>query len=154
MSWDAIKEFLTPEVIWFLVGLVLLLMEFALPGLIIGFFGVGAWIVAIVCLATEIGINAQLGLFIASSVLSLLLLRRWIKGVFLGHTGSKQDLTHDLDEFVGQRAVVKEKIVPRVGGKVEFHGCNWEAQADGEIAEGTVVEIVSKDNITLKVKTL
>ena len=71
-----IKDFLTPEVIWFLVGLVLLVMEFMLPGLIIGFFGVGAWIVAIVCLMTDIGINAQLGIFIASSVLSLSVISR------------------------------------------------------------------------------
>ena len=98
---ETIKEFLTPEIIWFLVGLVLLILEFAMPGLIIGFFGVGAWIVAIVCLMNDIGINAQLALFIGSSVLSLLLLRRWLKGVFLGHEGSKQDLTHNLDEFIG-----------------------------------------------------
>ena len=116
MSLDAIKEFLTPEVIWFLVGLVLLVLEFMLPGLIIGFFGVGAWIVAIVCLLTDIGINAQLGIFIASSVLSLLILRRWLKGVFLGHAESKQDLTQNLEEYIGQRAVVKEKILPKLAG--------------------------------------
>lgn len=149
---DTIKDFLSPEVIWFLVGLLLLVMELVLPGLIIGFFGIGAWIVAITCLFTEIGLNTQLIIFIIASVLSLLLLRKWLKGIFLGHAGSKQDLTHDLEDFVGQRAIVREKIVPKSGGKVEFHGCNWEAQADGEIAEGTVVEIVGKDNITLKVK--
>ena len=154
MSWDAIKDFLTPEVIWFLVGLFLLVLEFMLPGLIIGFFGVGAWIVAIVCLMTDIGLNAQLGIFIASSVLSLLILRRWLKGVFLGHAGSKQDLTQNLEEYVGQRAVVKEKILPKLAGKVEFHGSHWVARADEEIAEGTVVEIVGKDNITLKVKAV
>jgi membrane protein implicated in regulation of membrane protease activity len=154
MSLDAIKEFLTPEVIWFLVGLVLLVMEFMLPGLIIGFFGVGAWIVAIVCLMTDIGLNAQLGIFIASSVLSLLILRRWLKGVFLGHTGSKQDLTQNLEEYMGQRAIVKEKILPKLAGKVEFHGSDWIARADEEIAEGTVVEIVGKENITLTVKTV
>ncbi|UCC97673.1 MAG: NfeD family protein [Phycisphaerales bacterium] len=151
---DTIKDFLTPEIIWFLVGLLLLLFEFALPGLIVGFFGVGAWIVAVVCLITEIGINAQLLIFIASSVLSLALLRRWLKGVFLGHAGSKQDLKHNLEEFVGQRAVVTEKIAPKLGGKVEFHGSNWEAQADEELAEGTAVEIVGKDNITLRVKAV
>ena len=151
---ETIKEFLTPEIIWFLVGLVLLILEFVMPGLIIGFFGVGAWIVALVCLINDIGINTQLALFIASSVLSLLFLRRWLKGVFLGHEGSKQDLTHNLDEFVGQRAVVKEKILPKLGGKVEFHGSDWEARAEEEIAEGTAVEIVGKDNITLKVKAV
>ncbi len=148
------NNFLKPEIIWFLVGLLLLVLEFALPGLIIGFFGVGAWIVAAVCLITEIGLNTQLVIFIISSVLSLLLLRRWLKGIFLGHTESKQDLKHNLEEFVGQRAIVKEKIVPKLGGKIEFHGTNWEALADEEIADGTVVEIVGKDNITLKVKAV
>jgi len=49
---------------------------------------------------------------------------------------------------------VKEKIVPKLGGKVEFHGTDWEARSDEEITEGTVVEIVGKDNITLRVKAL
>lgn len=151
---DTIKSFLSPEVIWFLIGLVLLVLELLLPGLIVGFFGIGAWIVAIVCLIAEIGINTQLIIFIVASVLSLLLMRKWLKGIFLGHAGSKQDLKHNLEEFVGQRAVVTDKIVPKSGGKVEFHGSRWEAQADQEIAVGTVVEIVGKDNITFKVKAL
>ena len=151
---DTIKDFLQPELIWFLVGLVLLIFEFILPGLIIAFFGVGACVVALVCLITDIGINTQLIIFIIASVLSLLCLRKWLKGIFLGHTGSKQNLKENLDEFVGQKAVVKKKIVPKAGGKVEFHGTNWLAQADEEIAEGVMVEIISKDNITLKVKSL
>jgi len=152
--WDSIKEYLRPEVIWFLAGLALLILEFAMPGLIIFFFGVGACVVAIVCLVTPISLNVQLIIFIAASVLSLLLLRKWIKGVFLGHTVSKQDLKENLEDFVGQHAVVIQRIVPKAGGKVEFHGTNWMAQADQEIAEGTVVEIVDKDNITFKVKAL
>jgi len=151
---DTIKDFLRPEIIWFLIGLALLIMEFVLPGLIIAFFAVGAWIVALVCLITDIGINTQLIIFIVSSVLSLLLLRKWLKGVFIGHSVSKQDLKEDLEEFIGQKAVVKEKITPKAGGKVEFHGTNWLAEADEEIAVETVVEIVGKENITLKVKTL
>jgi len=151
---DAIKEFLKPEIIWFLVGLVLLIMEFALPGLIIAFFGVGACIVAIVCLITDIGLNAQLIIFIITSVLSLVCLRTWLKGIFIGHVKSRQDMTEDIKEFVGERAVVIEKIMPRIGGKVELHGTNWAAQADGEISEGTAVEVIGKENLTLKVKVL
>ena len=151
---DTIKDFLRPEIIWFLTGLVLLILEFALPGLIIAFFGVGAVIVAFICLFIDIGLNTQLIIFIIASVLSLLCLRKWLKGIFLGHSVSKQNLKENLDEFIGQKAVVKEKIVPKAGGKVEFHGTNWLAQADEEIAEGVMVEIISKDNITLKVKSL
>ena len=151
---DTIKDFLRPEIIWFLVGLALLILEFILPGLIIAFFGVGAWIVALVCLITDIGINTQLIIFIISSVLALICLRKWLKGIFLGHAVSKQNLKENLDEFIGQKAVVKEKIIPKAGGKVEFHGTNWVAEADEEIAEGTMVQIIGKDNITLKVKSL
>jgi membrane protein implicated in regulation of membrane protease activity len=151
---DAIKDFLKPEIIWFLIGLALLIMEFAMPGLIIAFFGVGACIVAIVCMITDIGINTQLMVFIISSVVSLLCLRKWLKGIFIGHVKSKQDITEDLKEFVGERAVVNEKITPKAGGKVEFHGTNWAAEADEEIPEGTMVEIIGKENITLKVKIL
>ena len=157
MSVDAIKDFLKPELIWFLIGLALLIIEFIIPGLIIGFFGAGAWIVAIVCLFSAYvagSINTQLIIFIIASVLSLLLLRKWLKGMFIGHTKSKQDLTEDLKEFIGERAVVKEKITPKIRGKVEIHGTNWVAESDEEIAEGTVVEIISKENLTLKVKSV
>jgi membrane protein implicated in regulation of membrane protease activity len=152
---DTIKDFLRPEIIWFLIGLALLIMEFVLPGLIIAFFGVGAWIVAIVCLISNYvqgSVNVQLTIFILSSVLSLMCLRKWLKGVFMGHAVSKQNLKENLEEFIGQKAVVKEKITPKAGGKVEFHGTNWAAEADEEISEGTVVEIIGKENITLKVK--
>jgi membrane protein implicated in regulation of membrane protease activity len=157
MNTDAIKDFLKPELIWFLVGLVLLILEFIMPGLIIGFFGAGAWIVAIICLFSvyvQSSINVQLIVFITASIMSLLLLRKWLKGIFIGHVKSTQDMNQDLNEFIGERAVVKEKITLKAGGKVELHGTNWEAEADEEIAEGAVVRIVGKDNITLKVKSL
>mgnify|MGYP007118357041 CR=1 FL=1 len=35
------------ELLWFLVGLILLLSELALPGFVIVFFGVGAWVTAV-----------------------------------------------------------------------------------------------------------
>ena len=151
---DAIKEFLKPEIIWFLVGLALLIIEFMLPGLIIAFFGIGAIIVAIVCLITDISVEAQLIIFIVASVLSLLCLRSWLKGIFIGHVKGRQDMTEDLKEFVGERAVVVEKISPKAGGRVELHGTNWPAEADAEIPEGTAVEVTGKDNLTLKVKIL
>jgi membrane protein implicated in regulation of membrane protease activity len=152
--WDSIRDFLKPELIWFLVGLFLLIAEFVMPGLIVAFFGVGAWIVALICLFTDISLNTQLLIFIISSVLSLLLLRKWLKGIFFGHVASKQNIKENLEEFVGRRAVVKERIVPNGRGKVEFRGTDWTAEADDEIEEGTAVEIIGKDNLTLKVKTL
>jgi membrane protein implicated in regulation of membrane protease activity len=151
---ESLKEFLEPEVVWILVGIVLFLLEFVMPGLIIAFFGVGACVVAGVCLVVDISIDAQLIIFIVSSVVLLVCLRKWLKGIFMGHSSAKQDMTKDMKEFVGQKVVVVSKIVPKVGGKVELHGTNWQAEADEEIDEGVVVEIVEKNNLTFKVKIL
>jgi len=149
---DWLKEFLKPELIWFLVGLALLLAEFAIPGLIVLFFGIGAWIVAISCVVAAPSLNVQLGIFIGSSVLSLVLLRSWLKGIFLGHVTGRQDLNQDLNDFIGERAVVTQAIALKRAGKVELHGTNWTAEANEDIAEGTTVEVTQKDNLTLRVK--
>ena len=154
---DTLKDLIRPEVIWFLIGIVLLVLEFILPGLIVAFFGAGACMVGVLCLVSDYvqgSINAQLVIFIVSSVLLLLLLRKWLKAVFVGHVVSRQDTSENLREFIGEKAVVKREITPKAGGKIEFHGTDWEAQADQTIPEGTVVEIVGKDNLTLKVKAL
>ncbi len=47
----------------------------------------------------------------------------------MGHIKSKQDMAEGLKEYVGERAVVKTKIIPKVGGKVEFRGTDWAAEA-------------------------
>ena len=149
---ESLKEFLRPEVIWCLIGLLLLLLEFVMPGLIIAFFGLGAWVVALVCVFMEIDLTWQLGIFIAASVISLLLLRRAIKGVFFGHVKGEQDLSEDLKEFIGEKVVTRTAISPSRPGKVEFHGTDWNAESDEEISEGMIVEIIDKDNLTLKVR--
>ena len=148
------KEWLKPELIWFIAGLIMFLAEFTMPGLIIFFFGVGAWLVALICLFTDISINLQLTLFLIASILLLISLRKWLKNIFVGRTGQKQSSDELLQEFVGKKAVVTREIDPQTRGKVEFHGTNWNAEADQIIDEGTSVEIIGKNNITLKVKAL
>ena len=151
---DTLNEWLKPELIWFLAGLVMLLMEFALPGLIIAFFGIGAFIVALICLLTDISLNMQLSIFLISSVVLLLSLRKWLKGIFVGQASPKESRDELLKEFVGQKAVVTKEISPDAEGKVEFRGTNWSAESSEAIPEGTSVRIVGKNNITLKVKSL
>ena len=151
---EAWREWLRPELIWFFVGLVLLFVEMVVPGLIVAFFAFGAWVVAAVHLFQPLTVNQQLALFIMASVLSLALARSWLKSLFSGYVSSRSDGSVDLGEFVGQRAKVIEKISPRMPGRVEFHGSTWQAEADGEIAEGNMVEVVAKDNLTLKVKVV
>ena len=60
---DFLRDFAQPEVIWFLIGLVLLFAEMMIPGLIIAFFAFGAWVVATVSLFRALSLNEQLALF-------------------------------------------------------------------------------------------
>lgn len=154
MNLDAIKEYMAPELIWFVVGFVLLMLEFALPGLIIFFFGVGAWIAALVCWVAHVSFNVQMAIFLVASVLSLVVLRNWLKGIFYGHIENTQELTEEMKEFVGECAQVVEAIGIKKHGKVEIHGTRWAAQADQDIAEGDTVTVLSKDNLTLTVKPI
>ena len=152
---ETLKDFLKPEIIWFLIGIALLVMEFGVPGLVIFFFGVGACITAVACLIVDdLSINAQLLTFIGASVLSLVCLRKWLKGIFIGQTSGKKGISESTSEFVGQKATVITAIDPKLGGKIELHGTNWKAESDEAIAKGAVVEITGKDNLTMKVKAI
>ncbi len=151
---DNLSEWLKPQLIWFIVGFIFLLMEFALPGLITLFFGIGAWIVAIICLFLPISINTQLFIFIIASVLLLVSLRKWFQKMFMSRLDANEGEIEELDEFLGQKAVVTREISPNTKGKIEFRGTYWKAEAYESIPEGAPVEIIDKNNITLTVKSL
>ena len=138
-----------PAVIWFLVGLGLLLLELVLPGLVILFFGAGAWVTALVCALTDINLNWQIALFLVSSLLGLVLLRRYLKRRFFDR---KDEAVKDqLEEFIGRRAQALDDF--REGmGKVEFQGTQWTARCDEPVSRDQWVTIVAKDSLTLEVK--
>ncbi|MGD9105238.1 MAG: NfeD family protein [Desulfobacterales bacterium] len=143
-----------PTIVWFLLGLILALLEFAVPGVILIFFGVGAWIVAF---STYLGLTgsfeSQVLLFSIASIVPLVSLRRWIKGKFYGHVSGVQDLTQNLNEFTGKSVMVIKDVIPeKPGGKVEFKGAEWSAVSNEYIKNGDWAIITEIDGITLKIK--
>ena len=72
---------LTAAVIWIIIGFVFFLLEFVFPGLILFFFALGAWIVAILGLFVDMSINEQLIIFLISSIVTILLLRKWLSKI-------------------------------------------------------------------------
>ncbi|MCX6164680.1 MAG: NfeD family protein [Ignavibacteriae bacterium] len=146
--------------VWFIVGVVFFLAEMIVPGFIIFFFGIGAWVAAIAALFGLDNLTIQLLIFVVVSVLSLILFRKKGKSIFKGKEKAFQSKDDDkLDEFIediqGKKATVISDIIPgEISGKVEFRGTQWKADADEIIKTGTVVEIIKRDNITLKVKTV
>jgi inner membrane protein len=143
------QEFFTPPVIWFLIGLVLLLLELAIPGLIVIFFGVGAWFTALCLKFFHIGINVQLFIFLTSSILSLVILRKYLKNKFFRENMSA---INDLDdEFIGKTATTETALKTGTVGKIIFKGTTWNAISDSDIEVGKQVKITGKESITLHV---
>jgi membrane protein implicated in regulation of membrane protease activity len=142
--------FSRPEVIWFIIGLVLLLLELVMPGFVIFFFGVGAWITALLCLFTDPGINVQVVVFAVSSVLTLIIFRRMIKNKFIYNKDDRSGAVED--EFTGKEGIAIADFGSDNKGKVEFKGTSWDAESESEIKAGQTVVIIEKENIKLIVE--
>ena len=142
--------FARPEVIWFIIGLVLLLLELVMPGFVIFFFGVGAWITALLCLFTNPSINVQVVVFALSSVAALLIFRRMIQNKFIYSKNDKSEAVED--EFTGKEAVAVDDFGPDKKGKVEFKGTSWKAESESDIKAGQTVVITGKDSFKLIVE--
>lgn len=140
-----------PAVIWFLVGLGLLLMELVLPGLVVLFFGTGAWVTALVCAVSDINLNVQILIFLVASLLGLVLLRKYLKNRFFSRKDS--EVQDQLEEFIGRKAKAVNDFKDGLG-KVEFKGTRWSARSSEAVSKGQWVTIVSKESLTLEVKSV
>jgi len=142
--------FSKPEMIWFILGLVLFLLELVVPGFVIFFFGIGAWVAALVCLIANPGVNLQVIIFAVFSVLSLLAFRKLIQKKFFYTRDNRSEAVED--EFTGKEAIAVDDFGSDKNGKVEFKGTNWKAECESEVKKGQTLVIIKKDNFKLFVE--
>lgn len=146
-------EVIAPELLWTLLGIALILVEFALPTFFILFFGIGALTTGLLLWA---GMANEGGLpFIVFSVVSvgsLLLLRNQFKSWFAGRSVNPQTTDKD-DDFIGYRAEVVAGFDETSAGvgRVSYRGAQWDARsASGEkFASGDPVKIVGREGAVL-----
>jgi membrane protein implicated in regulation of membrane protease activity len=134
---------------WLVLGLCLLAGEMLVPGgLFLLFFGLGALVVG---LLSMIGLLGQAWtewmIFALVSLGLLVLLRAKLKLIF--GKGSVQDV----DSYVGELAVVLEKLVAGGRGKVELRGSSWTALNVGvsDLEIGSRVRVQKVDGLTVHV---
>jgi len=139
-----------PELFWFMLGLGLFLLELVMPGFIIFFFGLGAWITALICLIGHPGVNLQIIIFAITSILLLVALRSFIQKKFLNSKRTRSDDVED--EFTGKEAKAKGDFGGILQGKVEFKGTIWTAESVSEIKDDQRVIIIKKDSFKLIVE--
>jgi len=143
MSW-----FYTAHVLWFIAGALLVLAELAMPGFVMLFFALGAFIASLAAYL-GLGTSGQIVVFIAASMLGVALLRRMFLRIFHGRThspapgegGPASADKDDEDIGLGKTAEVTRAIGPNLPGEIKFRGSYWRAQAETDIGEGEIVVI-------------
>ena len=142
-------KLLNAPVVWFILGFLFFLLEFAIPGLILFFFAVGAWVVALVTLFVDVSLNTQLVVFLLSSLLTIALFRKWVKRL-IWERKHTSEIEHEL---IGKVAKALSSIGPGQNGKVDFKGTTWDAASSDVIAKGENVLITGNESILLIVKS-
>ena len=119
---------------WFLLGIALLIGELALPGFILAFFGLGAFIVSLVLyFYSELSLNHQVLLFISSSLILLFSLRSYIEEIFTGQQRIDQDEYFGNDQFKKDAkesfGVVVGEIPSEGFGEIKYRGTFYKAKS-------------------------
>jgi len=146
----------SPWLIWFLVGVAVMLAELSLPGFVIIFFGLGCWGASVVAVFFPDTYSAQVSVFIIASVISLITLRKVAMRIFVGHSeGPDAD---DLGNVpVGSRITLDHDMEAGQTGRVRFRGTMWDAVSEDRIPAGSDAEIVGVDKANrscLKIKSI
>lgn len=139
----------SPVLLWFIAGIVFFALELALPGLIVFFFGLGAWCAALVVYLHPMALAYQLLVFLGASLFALLLLRSTLKKIFLGRKLEVDAMESTLPPDAAGEVI--EDIVPPAAGTIKYGGSFWQATADQPFVKGTIVRVLEKTNLTVKV---
>lgn len=139
--------------LWVYAGLALALMELVTPGFILCFFGLAAATVGVLrfVVGESFDMTWQLAAFSVLSILYIVLLRRYLKKIFVGEKEGASGLK---SEFVGRVGKVTESVEPPKTGRVMIGDAEWTAAADAPLAAGTDVKVVAQQNLTMKVEAL
>ena len=145
-------DFLSQAWLWLYFGAFLMLAELASPGFVVFFFGLAAATVAVLkwCVPS-LPMAGQFAVFSVFSVLYLVVLRRYMKKVFLGDTAESKSA---LNEYVGRVGKVVEVIRPEVPGRILLGDAEWTATAAERLEPGTEVKVTAQSNLTLTVERL
>ncbi|QSX33363.1 NfeD family protein [Shewanella avicenniae] len=144
-----------PSFYWLVIGVLMMLAELIIPGGIVVFLGLSSVIVAAALWLSLIsGLPQAFTLWFILSIVLLLAFRQLTQKLVGGD--SHVDNTDEELDIYNQVAMVKEAIGPGEHlGRVSFQGADWPALGDGsEIAAGSKVRVVCRENIALVVEPL
>ena len=141
--------------IWLWSGIILLVGEFILPGLVVMFLGMGSLTVALAIHLNYInGITEQLITFFVSSTIYLLTLRFLV--IRLVPTDTNKANVDEDAEVYGLIVEVAQTIPVGGLGRINHSDSSWQAKSNSEveITESSKVKIIGRENITWIVEAI
>jgi inner membrane protein len=137
------------HVIWFIAGVVLMVLELIVPGGIVFFLGMGAMFIALLIFTGVIdGWMQALTAWFVVSLLFIFGLRNFAQKIIPAHV-ERGNTDEDADAY-DQTAVVVERIPANGEGRINYKGTTWQAKnykEDADLEPGTVVRLIFRDNI-------
>ena len=135
--------------VWVLIAFLLLTIEFFSTTMHIGFFAVGAFLVAIlVGLGVAMPLWGQLLTFAITSVVALI----FVRPIIVRRLGLTRTVV--VDTMIGEEAIATVEIAAGATGKAELRGSSWNARNVGEttLAAGQRCTVERVDGLLLHVK--
>lgn len=141
------------HVFWLILGCVCLLLEFVIPGGLVGTLGVCAVIIHGMIRFQLISgwtqaflywmLASTMGLFITAFFFS-----RFISGE------SKVQNADPESEFEGAIVTVSERVSPEKTGRIQFRDTTWQAYSDEVVEKGSKAIIIAQDGNLFKIRSL
>jgi membrane protein implicated in regulation of membrane protease activity len=136
---------------WAVGGIALIVAELVVPSFVLIWFGLGALVVALAVAGADIGLTAQLALWL---IVSIALVAGWFKVFKPGMHKTKIGMADA--NVVGEIGVLVHDVAPFAKGQVRFQkpilGADvWECIADEAIGNGERVKVLDVEGSFLKV---
>ena len=135
---------------WIILGLVLVIAEFAISGLVTIFLGLAALLVGtLVWLGLIDSLVWEITLFAVLSLVLLVVARRYLRERLFGRE-TQGATSEDSAGLVGARATVQGAFENGVG-TVRYRGALWQGQSSHPLNDGQMVRILRHEGLWLTV---
>lgn len=135
---------------WLIGGILLILLEFVVPGAIVVFFGLGAILTAAAVYFRMVDApGLQFVFWSVSSLVLILIFRRQVRLWFPSLERYKP--ADEATELLGTEVLVTQDVTPDSSeGRVRYQGTSWKARSTGgPIPAGSKAKIAGRKNIIL-----
>jgi len=147
---DSIGWEISIWIVWFIIAIILLIVEFSAPGIFAIFFAIGAFIAGITSFFID-SYLAQLAIFVFTSLIVMLFGKRSLEKLL---DINKEVRASTIDAFKGKMGVVTKQVTATEKGLVKINGEEWTAKTTEDLTynEGERVEIISIEGVTVLIK--